>query len=177
MITYSKTSSIEELKQVIELQKRNLPQDLSEKEKQEEGFVTVKHSLEILKKMNDVCPHTIAKENNKVIGYALSMTKDFALDIEVLKPMFLEIFKSVSDENYVAMGQICIDKKYRGIGVFRGLYQFMKTEVCFKNFSSIITEIDIKNTRSLRAHKSIGFEKIKDYKYGSKDWRLVVLKV
>jgi L-amino acid N-acyltransferase YncA len=75
------------------------------------------------------------------------------------------------------MGQICIDKEYRGQGVFRGLYQFMKTEICFSRFSSIITEIDVNNSRSLRAHNSIGFTKIKDYKCGDKNWRLVSLKV
>lgn len=177
MIYYTKSSSIEELKQILSLQKKNLAQNLSEIDREIQGFLTVEHSLEILKKMNDACSHTIAKSNNNVIGYALSMTKDFANEIEVLKPMFLEISKSVSYDNYIVMGQVCVDKEYRGIGVFRGLYEFMKTEICSSRFSSIITEIDTKNTRSISAHESVGFEKIKDYKSGSKDWRLVVLKV
>lgn len=177
MISYTKSSTIEELKQILVLQEKNLHQNLSEEERKAQGFVTVKHSLDILKRMHDVCPHSIAKFNDKIIGFALSMTKGFALDIELLKPMFIEISKSVADDNYITMGQICIDKEYRGLGVFRGLYQFMKTEVCSSRFSSIITEIDVKNTRSIRAHESVGFEKIKDYKSGAKNWRLVVLKV
>lgn len=177
MIHYTKSSTLEELKQILELQEKNLLQNLSEEERKAQGFVTVKHSLEILQKMHAICPHSIAKYNEKVIGYALSMTKDFALDIELLKPMFIEISKSVTDDTYITMGQICIDKEYRGLGVFRGLYQFMKTEICSSKFSLIITEIDVKNARSIRAHKSVGFKKIKEYTTGSKNWRLVSLKV
>ena len=88
MIIYRKASSIEELKEILKLQKENLSQGLSQEEKTMEGFVTVQHSLEILKEMNDVYPHSIAKYKNKIIGYALSMTKEFGDKIEVLRPMF-----------------------------------------------------------------------------------------
>jgi hypothetical protein len=33
------------------------------------------------------------------------------------------------------------------------------------------------NQRSLKAHESIGFKKMKDYKSEDKDWRIVSLKV
>lgn len=92
------------------------------------------------------------------------MTKEFANDIEVLKPMFYEIGKRMPNEHYIAMGQIYIDKKYHGKGLFKGLYEFMKTNVCVDRYSFIITEIDINNKRSLEAHESVGFEKLKDYK-------------
>ena len=127
--------------------------------------------------MNNACPHTIAKHGEKVVGFALSMTKDFVSKIDVLKPMFAEISKIVSDENYLVMGQICIDKNYRKLGVFKGLYQFMKSDICKNRYSSIITEIDIKNERSLNAHKSVGFELLKDFTTGDKKWRIVWLKV
>ena len=110
MIIYTTSTTIEELKQILVLQEKNLLDNLSEEEQKEHGFVTIKHTFEILKAMNDVCPHTIAKFEDKVVGFALSMTKDFAEDIEVLKPMFYEISKLVSDEKYIVMGQICIDK-------------------------------------------------------------------
>lgn len=177
MITFSKATSEKDLNEVLELQKRNLPENLSQKEKKEEGFVTVKHSLDILGKMNNACPHTIAKYNNKIIGYALSMTKDFGNQIEVLKPMFQEVSKVISDKKYIVMGQICIDKNHRKKGVFRGLYNYMKNEVCTTNFDLIITEIDILNERSINAHKAIGFKKLLDYKSEGKNWRIVSLEI
>lgn len=177
MITYTTSKTDEELMQILTLQRRNLEENLEYKEKIDQGFVTLKHSLEILQRMNNNCPHTIAKHNNKVIGYALSMTKNFASDIDVLKPMFLEISKTINEENYLVMGQICIDKEYRGLGVFRGLYKHMADIVCKSNYDIIITEIDIKNERSLNAHKNVGFKNRKDYFFENKNWRIVSLKV
>lgn len=175
MITYSKAFKDEDLKSILELQQKNLPNYLSSEERLKEGFVTVQHSFKILKKMNDDFPHTIAKHNHKVIGFALSMTKNFASEIAVLKPMFKEISNANITEKYIVMGQICIDKDYRGKGVFRSLYNFMK-DSCKDAYSIIITEIDVHNTRSLNAHKSIGFEKMIDYTVGNKNWRIVTLK-
>jgi len=176
MILYTKAQHNSELEQILELQKNNLLENLSEEEKKEHGFVTIKHTFEILKVMNDVCPHTIAKFENRVVGFALSMTKGFAEDIDVLKPMFHEISKLVSGEKYIVMGQICIDKDFRKLGIFKGLYEFMKTVICLNTFDTIITEIDIKNERSLKAHESVGFERLKDFKAGDKNWRIVLLK-
>lgn len=177
MIYYTKVKTDKELLEILELQKKNLPENLSSTEKEKQGFVTVKHSFKILKKMNDMCEHTVAKHKDKVVGYALSMTKDFANDIEILKPMFTEISNTLPNENYLVMGQICIDKEFRGLGVFRGLYNFMKTEICNLEFSKIITEIDTKNSRSLRAHKSVGFKDLKDYVSDEKIWRIVFLEI
>ncbi|QNM84929.1 GNAT family N-acetyltransferase [Polaribacter pectinis] len=175
MITYTRTKSIIELKQILELQSKNLPNDLSSNEKKKEGFVTVQHTLDVLEKMHKVCPHTIAKFNNKVVGYAMSMTKDFAEEIDVLKPMFLEINNIISNENYIVMGQICVDKEHRKKGVFRSLYNFMKEEVA-KDYKCIITEIDAENTRSLNAHKSVGFKHLKTYVSNKQNWVIVSLK-
>lgn len=177
MVTYTQTTSIEELMQILALQEVNLLENLTVQEKRHHGFVTVKHTINILKKMHEVCPHTIAKFDNKVIGFALSMTKEFSNDIEILKPMFLEIDKTEISKNYIVMGQICIDKEYRKKGVFRGLYNYMKTEICKDNFDVIVTEIDVNNKVSLNAHQAIGFEQLIDYNFQGKNWRIVSLEV
>ena len=66
--------------------------------------------------------------------------------------------------------------KTLGKGIFKGLYNYMKTAICVDYFNLIITEIDTHNTRSLTAHKSIGFKKLHDYSIKNKDWRIVTLK-
>ena len=139
--------------------------------------MTIKHTLEILKAMQQACPHTIAKHEGKVVGFALSMTKDFANDIAVLRPMFDEISKLVSTEKHLVMGQICIDKEFRKQGVFRGLYQFMKTVICLNTFDAILTEIDLKNHSFLKANESVGFVQLKDFKNENRSWGIVALKV
>ena len=73
MISYKTTDSVSELEAIIKLQKNNLPKNISDSEKKAQGFVTVQHTLELLKKMQNSYPHIIAKHNNTVIGYALCM--------------------------------------------------------------------------------------------------------
>ncbi|TDQ28828.1 GNAT family N-acetyltransferase [Tenacibaculum caenipelagi] len=177
MIEFTTATNPTELLQILELQQQNLPEKLSEIDKKEQGFVTVRHDFELLKKMNDVHPHIIAKNNSTVVGYALSMSKIFRNDIPILIPMFDEIdTTSKGAKPYILMGQICIDKHYRGKGVFRGLYTKMKEE--FSGiYDSIITEFDEKNTRSVNAHKAIGFKTLKTYTSHNQDWEIVYLAI
>jgi len=175
MITYQRATSDKELEQILELQQKNLPSAVSLEEKIKEGFVTVTHSFEVLKKMNDVCAHIIAKSNNSVVGYALCMHPEFANEIEVLRPMFNEIETIVPKiENYITMGQICIDKAFRKKGIFRKLYEHMQLALK-PEFETIITEVDAKNTRSLQAHYAVGFTDLKVYTSGGQDWKLISL--
>ncbi|UII78060.1 GNAT family N-acetyltransferase [Flagellimonas sp. CMM7] len=175
MITYKQASTINQLEQILALQQQNLPKNLSAKEKEQEGFLTVEHSLGSLKEMNDECPHIIALEHGKVVGYALCMHPKFASLIEVLKPMFHEINRLTQNNcNYMVMGQICVSKEYRGKGVFRGLYSTMKEKLP-KGFDTIITEVDAKNKRSLHAHSAVGFIELKRYSSKGKEWSLTLL--
>ncbi|WP_242156234.1 GNAT family N-acetyltransferase [Aestuariivivens sediminis] len=174
-ISYQRAASDDELRQILALQQKNLPQSLSLKEREQEGFVTVVHSFELLKQMNAACSHIIAKYQGEVIGYALCMTKDFKLKIPVLIPMFNEIESVITDTStYVVMGQICIDKHMRGLGIFRGLYEYMSRTLKNK-FNMIITEVDIKNTRSSNAHKSVGFRLLTHYESNHQGWELIGL--
>lgn len=174
-ITYCRAITDDELHQILNLQKQNLPNSLLSSEIEQEGFVTVIHTFDILKQMNDCCPHVIAKYNKHVVAYALCMHPKFANEIEVLKPMFIEINNIVSpDLKYMAMGQICVDKSYRKIGIFRGLYNFMKQELK-STFDTIITEVDAKNMRSLNAHLAVGFENLREYKTSDKHWFILSL--
>ncbi|WP_299531042.1 GNAT family N-acetyltransferase [Ulvibacterium sp.] len=178
MVIYKRTSIEDELLQILELQKRNLSESLSRQEKYTEGFVTVSHSLDQLRKMHQVCPHIIAKDKDKdkVIGYALCMHPRFAEIIAVLRPMFQEIKTVLSEgEKYMVMGQICIDKAYRKKGVFRKLYQTMKSTL-FPDYPTIITEVDTENQRSLEAHYAVGFKDLKKYRSVDQEWQLILLK-
>jgi len=174
-VIYKRAESNEELIQILELQKINIPSSLSEEESKTEGFVTIHHDLDILKAMNDECPHIIATNNNKVIGYALCMLKEFKEDIKVLRPMFQQIENCLKEEElYLVMGQICIDKQFRKQGLFRGMYLFMKQEMSVQ-YDKIITEVDVANTRSMNAHFAIGFKTLYSYRSNHQDWKILYL--
>ncbi|MFH4963620.1 hypothetical protein V8G69_01330 [Gaetbulibacter sp. M235] len=64
-IIYKSAETEEELHQILELQRVNIFSVISKEEKLSQGFVTVEHTFEILKAMNDLCPHTIAKDGER----------------------------------------------------------------------------------------------------------------
>ena len=173
-LIYTTTTTKEELIQILSLQQMNLKSAVSDLEMQQEGFVTVRHNLDVLTRMNNACPHIIAKDGEKVVGYALSMTDDFKDEISVLRPMFTEL-ENVNIQNFITMGQICVAKTHRKMGVFRGLYNAMK-KAYYPKYDAIITEVDATNSRSLGAHYAVGFEKICTYHSLGQDWELISLK-
>src|SRR5690554_592589 len=123
MITYTTAKNEDELRGILALQKANLKKNLSEEEIKRDGFVTVDHTYELLNKLHDIAPHIIAKDKSEVVGYVLAMTKKSRFDIPIIFPMFEEfdniVFKgkTVSDYNYMVVGQACIHKDYRGRGL------------------------------------------------------------
>lgn len=174
MVIYKQADTKKELYQILALQQQNLPKNLTDIEKEREGFLTVEHDFSLLEEMNTACRHTLAKDGGNVVGYALSMHPKFSMDIEVLRPMFSEINKVLKDfDGCIVMGQVCIAKAYRGQGIFTMLYRKMK-EFLAPEFTKIITEVDVKNTRSMKAHATIGFKELKRYTAGEKEWSLII---
>ena len=173
-LIYTTATTNEELIQILSLQQMNLKSSVSSDEMEKEGFVTVHHTLDVLIRMNNACPHIIAKDGEKVVGYALSMTDDFKDEISVLRPMFTEL-ENVKIQNFITMGQICVAKTHREQGIFRGLYNAMKI-ASYPKYDAIITEVDATNTRSLGAHYAVGFEKVCTYSSLGQDWELISLK-
>ncbi len=175
-ITYHRAETTEDLKAILKLQKNNLPNALTEHEKKKEGFLTVQHDFELLKRMNVACAHCIAKHGDEVVGYALSMLPSFKNELPLLISMFDEVESIVpKSTRYIVMGQICVAKSMRGQGVFRGLYNYMAQELK-TNFDAIITEVDAANTRSSNAHKAVGFELLKAHEANNRLWELIILK-
>ena len=149
-----------ELQQILELQKANHYQNVSEEFKQTDGFVTVMHDLDLLKKMNNAAKQIIAVDNEKVVGYALVMLREFKEQVPVLMPMF-EMFKTIDykqtcldNQSYYVMGQICVAESHRGKGVFRALYEKHK-EAYVSKFDLCLTEVAKSNKRSMRAHEKL----------------------
>jgi len=171
--------STEVLMQILQLQEENLFDNVSSARRKSDGFVTVKHDLEILRKMNEGAKQVIALDNDELVGYALVMLKDFSKMIPVLEPMF-EMFeqleyhsKKVSDYSYYVIGQICVKESHRGRGVFENLY--LKHKECYSDqFDICLTEISTSNTRSMRAHEKLGFKTIHSFEDTTDNWNIVL---
>lgn len=71
MMIFTTSTIDKELTEIIALQKKNLSANLTVTEMQEQGFVTVVHSLDDLKKMNQFEQHLVTKYNYTVAGICL----------------------------------------------------------------------------------------------------------
>jgi ribosomal protein S18 acetylase RimI-like enzyme len=168
-----------ELQQILKLQQLYLSGNKDGEEEKEQGFVTVHHSLEKLKQLHALAPSVIVKDDERVIAYALVMLKSAAELIPELKSMF-EMLKALSfngkplDEySYYVMGQVCVDKPYRGLGVFQKLYDKHK-ELMRPSYDFVLTEIATRNTRSIRAHEKAGFQLLLRFKDEREEWDIVL---
>jgi hypothetical protein len=162
--------SYDDLQQILVLQKQNLAFST-------EGFVTVCHTLETLREFHSLMPSVVAKHHGSVVGYALSMPRETSALVPVLEPMFgrLESLAVLALQRWYVMGQVCIDKAWRGCGLIDGLYGEHRKRYA-RQFDWIVTEIATRNPRSLKAHARIGFVEIDRYVDDIDEWSVVGLR-
>lgn len=168
-----------DLQQILDLQQSNLIAKLDAPEWKDQGFVTVQHDMNVLEKMQDAAPHVVIKDNDRIVAYALTMTRDCRDAVPALISMFNNFEgiewkgRPLNDYSFYVMGQICIDKAYRGQGLFDKLYQKHK-EIYSPGFDLLVTEIATRNTRSMRAHERVGFKTVNIYRDELDEWAVVV---
>jgi len=178
-LRYCTATLDEELAQILTLQQANHASSLSEADAARDGFVTVMHSFDLLKKMNQAAPQIIAKDDAAVIGYALVMLRSFSDMIPVLQPMFDRLSniafddKKITDHLFYVMGQICVAEDYRGKGVFDSLYKKHK-ELNGPKYDLCVTSVSTRNKRSMRAHERVGFETVHTFRDQTDEWNILV---
>lgn len=168
-----------ELDLIYELNLRNLKANLSEAERREQGFVTWLYTPQLLHQLHQLAPSIIAMDGDRIAGYALVTLKDaatFHTDLATLfqnlAPLQYKGFPLLSHSFY-CMGQVCVDKNYRGQGVFDQLYAGHK-EFYSHQYRLLVTEISTSNVRSQKAHERVGFTTIYTLKDQLDDWNVVV---
>jgi len=171
MTTVRPIADQNELDQVLALQRRNLARSLDPEEVASQGFVTVEHTLDLLRKMHAISPSIAAFDGKTLAGYALVMPPECRTFIPVLVPMF-ERLDQLGARGYYIMGQICIDKPFRGRGLFDELYAAHKRYLSGE-YRSCITEVAVRNGRSMSAHLRVGFTVIDRYRDATDEWALL----
>jgi GNAT superfamily N-acetyltransferase len=168
----------EQLTGILELQRENLEPALSPADAASQGFVTVVHSLPVLERLHALAPSVIACAGPRVLGYALVMLREARQDVPLLEPLF-ELLEGLhlrgvplAQRSYYVMGQVCIARDYRGRGVFDALYAAHRRYYAGR-FDALVTEVAMRNPRSLRAHARIGFETIERYRAAQEEWAVL----
>jgi GNAT superfamily N-acetyltransferase len=164
-----------ELEQILALQRANLAANVSADEANAQGFLTAVHDLETLRRMHELAPSIVARSDDGLAGYALTMRVEARADVPILEPMF-QLFETLSwrgrplpETRFYVMGQVCVAKPFRGQGVFDALYRGHRDHYRDR-FELLLTEVSQRNPRSLRAHERVGFEPLHRYRDSVDDW-------
>jgi ribosomal protein S18 acetylase RimI-like enzyme len=179
MITIKRVTEPSELEGIKTLQQENLKVNLSEQESVSEGFVTAEYTMAFLKQMHDESPSIIAKYGDRVVGYALVAVKAIRNEHDLLADLFDTIDKityrnqTLKDSSYVVVGQLCVSKDYRGLGLVHLMYRHFKNSLS-EEFDYCITDVAKDNPRSLKVHLKSGFRVIDTLQYGGLAWDIVL---
>jgi len=179
MIDVTRVSSPSEIIVIRDLQALNLKQNITADEAIDQGFLTAAYTLEYLQEMNLASPSIIAKDGDKVVGYALVATKEIRNGHDLVEGLFDAIDQSeykgklLRDVNYVVVGQLCVAKEYRGQDLVQKLYGHFR-DCLSTEFTYLVTDIAQANARSLKAHKKRGFQVINELMYGGFKWDIVL---
>lgn len=179
MVTVELVSSAEQLKGIQELQQQNLRKNLTEKEAEEQGFLMAEYSIDFLQSMHNAAPSVIALFEGKVVGYSLVALKTIREEHALLADLFNTIdklnflSKELSESNYVVVGQLCVGKGFRGIGLVDRMYQYYK-ECYASEYEYLITDVAKANQRSLKAHRKTGFQVIDELYFEGVGWDIVL---
>lgn len=181
-IRYSTVAQAHEVDQILALQEVNHRDHIDPASAARDGFTSVRHEHEVLKAMNLARPSVVAWSGAELAGYCLMMPREFADRVPILEPMF-QLLDTLSwrgealssNPRWFVMGQVCVAKAYRGMGVFDGMYHHLR-DTYRSAYDFVVTEISQRNPRSLRAHQRVGFERLHVYPDPSTGevWEMVV---
>lgn len=139
--------------------------------------------------MHQIHPSIIAKDGDTVVGYVLVVTKELYGKHDLLTDLFDSINsiqypitvnndtttprRYYQDINYVLVGQLCVAKGYRGIGLVQKMYQHFY-DTLKDRFEMALTDVAENNPRSLKAHQKTGFQVIDTKGYGNLQWYIIL---
>lgn len=163
-LEYTTVTQPHEVEQILALQALNHRDQVDAATAASDGFTSVRHDPAVLQAMNRACPSVLAKAGERLAGYCLMMPQSFRDRVPVLQPMFALLDglqwrdeALAGNPRWFVMGQVCVAREFRGMGVFDGLYHELRRAYAAQ-FDFTVTEISQRNPRSLRAHRRVGFE-------------------
>jgi hypothetical protein len=150
-------ATISDLDAILKLQEKYHVSNLTEAEKQEKGFVTMKVTPEQFTQLIENQGVFIAVENQTLAAYALTSAWDFYRQwpiinrLEEILPTINLNGKAITTENAFHYGPVCIDEAFRGRDILTLIFNAIQ-KVYAPKFDIAITFINQVNERSSRAH-------------------------
>lgn len=171
------TACASDFDQVVTLQKANallaLPEDA-----RGDGFLSSDFTAEHFEQMAQSVDLVVAREAGKVIGFLCASTLDFNRNMPLPAAMMqrfphLKIRSRNFDEvlSYIT-GPVCVEKSYRGQGVFEALYNKL-FDATAMNYDVALAFIATSNPRSLKAHEKVNMNVIDQFDFGGREYYIV----
>lgn len=179
MVAIKLVTEYSELEGIKKLQQENLKKNLDDQEAKTEGFVTAEYTMEFMERMHSEKPSVIAKDGDLIAGYALAAVKGIRYEHELLGDLFDTIDKTryhnrmLIDFSYVVVGQLCVSKNYRGLGLVYQMYQYFRKTLA-PDFDYCVTDVAKNNPRSLKVHLKSGFVVIDELQFGGAGFDIVL---
>lgn len=171
-----KIAQLSDIDKILALHSKYQIATIKEEDKKD-GFVTTAFSKEelqdIIEKEQGIF---IAIEDDKVVGYVMAASWQywsawpiFAYMIQYLGELEY-LGEKLSTENSYQYGPVCIDKDFRGSGLFEKLFHFALKQMA-KRYKILVTFINKINHRSYAAHtKKLGLEVIQEFEFNNNNY-------
>jgi|SRR5690625_642526 len=166
---------------VLELQEKYLYRNMTEQERKE-GFVTTPFTQQQIEDILKEKGLFVAKNKaDEVVAYIFAASWKYFEQWEIFNYMvsrFPEMSfggREITTENSFQYGPVCIDKKYRGQGLFNQLFEEMRLEFV-KRYPISVTFINKINEISTAAHtRKLGWEVIDEFEFKENQYLTLAL--
>jgi hypothetical protein len=168
-------AKINDIDGIAALQELYLVSNLSEEEK-ESGFVTTRFTREQLTEIIGQEGLFIAKDDNNIIAYIFGGSWNFFNQWPIfshmtsLFPNLTFVDFDITTTNSFQYGPICIAKEYRGMGLIKLFFEFMRIHMV-KKYPLSLTFINKTNIPSTKAHtEKLKWSIISDFQFNNNSY-------
>lgn len=174
-----KLAALSDLDGILALLKANHVSNLTEEEKAF-GFVTTNITKEQLAELiEDEKGVTIAKDEGKVVAFAFAAPWEywrawplFQHMIDILPEYNLNGIPFTTENTY-QYGPVCVDRSYRGTGLFKEVFDFSLSTMADR-FPIMVTFVNSVNPLSLAAHtRKAGMTDTGGFDFNGNNYRML----
>lgn len=167
---------------LLALQEANLRDNLPQADRTQ-GFLSARFSREQFAEMNDTVAIVVADIDASVAGYlcgsTIAFNRSFALLAAMIQQYPFVEFRGRTLDRYASFvdGPVCIDRRFRGKGLLRGLYRALMARVAGR-FEIGVGFIAQDNSHSLAAHvQGLGMTDAGRFDFNERAYRILAFAV
>ncbi|NVK25446.1 MAG: GNAT family acetyltransferase [Gammaproteobacteria bacterium] len=169
-------ATLDDIPQILQLHYRYQVDSISEEDKAD-GFITTAFTeAQLTELIEQEQGLFIGEQDQQIVAYAMAASWQFWSRW----PMFAHMIKDLESNTYQGFtltvdnsyqyGPVCVDKSFRGQGVFEGVFEFALKSMA-KRYPVLVTFINKINPRSFAAHtQKVRLDVIKEFEFNDNQY-------